>query len=394
MPFVLVHLIPFALVFTGVAIEAVVLGVVTYVARMFFITAGYHRYFAHRSYKLARVPQFLMAFGGTMALQKGPLWWAGHHREHHRTSDTEADIHSPLRGFWWSHVGWILCDKYKDTPTDRIKDFAAYPELRFLNRFDWIGPWALGIACFLIAGWSGLVIGFFLSTVLLWHGTFVVNSLAHVMGRRRYATEDTSRNSAILAVVTLGEGWHNNHHYHQSSARQGFFWWEFDISYYVLRALSWVGIARDLKTPSSQVKASNRIKQGAFDIGTFRAHLVRAGAAVQASGANVGTRLATTGHHAAEKLATTGHHAAEKLATTGHHAAEKLATTGHHAADALSATGHHAADVLADKRDVITDGLSQRKEALEGFVRSSIESAEELAKATRLAQRQLGVVPD
>lgn len=382
-PFVLVHLIPFALVFTGVAIEAVVLGVVTYVARMFFITAGYHRYFAHRSYKLARVPQFLMAFGGTTALQKGPLWWAGHHREHHRTSDTEADIHSPLRGFWWSHVGWILCDKYNDTPTDRIKDFAAYPELRFINRFDWIGPWALGIACYFIAGWSGLVIGFFLSTVLLWHGTFVINSLAHVMGRRRYATEDTSRNSAILAVVTLGEGWHNNHHYHQSSARQGFFWWEFDISYYVLRALSWVGIVRDLKTPSSQVKASNRIKQGAFDIGTFRAHLVRAGAAVQASGANVGTRLATTGHHAAEKLATTGHHAAEKLATTGHHAADKLATTS-----------HHAADVLADKRDVITDGLSQRKEALEGFMRSSIESAEELAKATRLAQRQLGVIPD
>jgi fatty-acid desaturase len=177
-PFVFVHLIPFALVFTGVAIEAVVLGVVTYVVRMFFITAGYHRYFAHRSYKLARLPQFLMAFGGTMALQKGPLWWAGHHREHHRTSDTEADIHSPLRGFWWSHVGWILCDKYNDTPTDRIKDFAAYPELRFINRFDWIGPWALGIACFFIAGWSGLVIGFFLSTVLLWHGTFVINSLA------------------------------------------------------------------------------------------------------------------------------------------------------------------------------------------------------------------------
>ncbi len=393
-PFALMHIVPFALVFTGVAIEAVILGVVTYLARMFFITAGYHRYFAHRSYKMARVPQFLMAFGGTMALQKGPLWWAGHHREHHRTSDTEADIHSPLRGFWWSHVGWILCDKYNDTPTDRIKDFAAYPELRFINRFDWIGPWALAIGCFLIAGWSGLVIGFFLSTVLLWHGTFVVNSLAHVMGRRRYATEDTSRNSAILALVTLGEGWHNNHHYHQSSARQGFFWWEFDISYYVLRMLSWVGIVRDLKTPSQQVKDTNRIKHGVFDIGTFRAHLVRAGAAVQASGATVGSRLATSGHHATEKLATTGHNAAEKLATTGHNAAEKLATTGHNAAEKLATTGHHAAEVLADKRELLADGLAQRKEALEEFVQSSIESAEELAKATRIAQRQLGVASD
>ena len=356
-PFIALHFLPLLAIFVGVTVEAVVLCVVTYVARMFFITAGYHRYFAHRSYRMARVPQFLMAFGGTMAAQKGPLWWAGHHREHHRTSDTEADIHSPLRGFWWSHVGWILCDKYADTPADRIKDFARFPELRFLNRFDWSGPWALGIACFLIAGWSGLLIGFFLSTVLLWHGTFVINSLAHVMGRRRYATEDTSRNSAVLAVITLGEGWHNNHHYYQASARQGFFWWEFDPSYYVLRALSWVGIVRDLKVPTERIRSSNRIREGAFDIGTFRAHLVRAGAAVSATGASLGNRIASTGNR-------------------------------------IATTGHHAAEVIVDTTATVGDNLAQRKEVLEDFVRHSLESAEELAKASRLDHRQLGVATD
>ena len=352
-PFVLVHFLPLLVVFVGVSVEAVVLMFVTYVTRMFFITAGYHRYFSHRSYKLGRVAQFVMAFGGTTASQKGPLWWAGHHREHHRTSDTEADIHSPLRGFWWSHVGWILCDKYNATPTDRIKDFAAYPELRFINRFDWIGPWVLGIACYLIAGWSGLLLGFFASTVLLWHGTFVINSLAHVMGRRRYATEDTSKNSAILAVMSLGEGWHNNHHYYQASARQGFYWWEIDVTYYVLRMLSWVGIVRDLKVPSEQVRNANRIREGAFDIGTFRAHLHRAGAAVSATRATLGNRIAATGHHAVEALS----------------------------------------DRTTQVGDTVTAGLTHRKEVLEEFVRNSLESAEELAKASRREQR-LGFTAD
>jgi stearoyl-CoA desaturase (Delta-9 desaturase) len=371
-PFLLVHLLPLLVIFTGVTVQAVLLCVATYVVRMFFITAGYHRYFAHRAYKLARVPQFLMAFGGTMAAQKGPLWWAGHHRDHHRTSDTEQDIHSPLRGFWWSHVGWILCDKYAETPTERIKDFAQFPEIRFISKFDWIGPWALGIACYLLAGWPGLIIGFFLSTVLLWHGTFVINSLAHVFGRRRYATEDTSRNSALLAVITLGEGWHNNHHYYQASARQGFFWWEFDVSYYVLRLLSWIGIVRDLKTPSQMVRNANRIKRGAFDIGTFRVHLVRAAQAVQATGGTVGVRLAETGHHAAEVLA----------------------DKRHQVADTLHDRRHQVADTLHDRRDQVADTLTGRKEALEEFVRHSLESAEELAKASRLDQRRLGSVGD
>ena len=210
-PFFLVHLLPFLAFFTGVTAKAWILCGVLYFGRMFFITAGYHRYFSHRSYKTSRVFQFILAFGGASASQKGALWWASHHRLHHRFSDTELDIHSPQKGFWWSHVGWILANKYKATDYDSIKDFSKYPELVWLNKHDGVAPWTLGIVSFLIAGWSGLLIGFFLSTVLLWHGTFTVNSLNHVFGKRRYATTDTSRNSAILAFMTMGEGWHNNH---------------------------------------------------------------------------------------------------------------------------------------------------------------------------------------
>ena len=156
-PFIAIHFIPLLAIFTGITRTAVLLFLVTFLGRMFLITAGYHRYFSHRSYRMARFPQFLMAFGCTMAAQKGPLWWAGHHRVHHRYADTDRDIHSPNRGFWWSQVGWILCDKYGPTELDEIKDFAKYPELRFLNKYDWIGPWSLGVACYLIGGWSGLV---------------------------------------------------------------------------------------------------------------------------------------------------------------------------------------------------------------------------------------------
>jgi stearoyl-CoA desaturase (Delta-9 desaturase) len=270
-PFLAFHLTPLLLLWTGISGRAVVLLLVTYWGRMFFITAGYHRYFAHRTYRMARAPQFLMAFGGTMALQKGPLWWAGHHRDHHRFSDTERDVHSPQKGFWWSHVGWILCDKYGPTETDRIKDFAKYPELRFLNRFDWIGPVVLGVACLVVGGWSGLVLGFFVSTVVLWHSTFFVNSLAHVMGRRRYATEDTSRNSALIAVLTMGEGWHNNHHHVPGSCRNGFFWWEWDPTYYLLKGLSWVGVVHDLRAPTATLLATGRLRDGSLDIGMVRA---------------------------------------------------------------------------------------------------------------------------
>jgi stearoyl-CoA desaturase (delta-9 desaturase) len=257
-PFFLCHLVPLAAIFTGVSWTAVWLCAGTYAARMFFISAGYHRYFSHRTFKLSRVAQFLMALGGTTSGQKGPLWWAANHRTHHRFADTDRDPHSPQRGLWWSHVGWILCDKYRPVDYKAIRDFSKYPELRFVDRHWWIGTVMLGAVCFLVGGWSGLVVGFFLSTVFLWHAVFAVNSVAHLVGRRRYQTTDTSRNSFLLAVVTGGEGWHNNHHHYQTSSRQGFFWWELDATYYVLKAGSALRLVRDMRSPPPSVLAAGR----------------------------------------------------------------------------------------------------------------------------------------
>lgn len=257
--FFVAQCIPFLAIFTGVTLKAVILCVALYFGRMFAITAGYHRYFAHRTYKMGRIAQFVMAFVGGMSAQKGALWWASYHRHHHRYSDTEIDIHSPKKGFWWSHMGWIVCDKYNQTNYDSIKDFAKYPELVWLNTHDWVPPWTLAVFCFLVAGWSGLVIGFFLSTVLLWHGTFSVNSLTHVFGRRRFETDDTSRNSWLIALWTGGEGWHNNHHHYQSSARNGFYWWEYDLTYYGIKVLSWLHIAHDIRPVPARVLEEGRV---------------------------------------------------------------------------------------------------------------------------------------
>jgi stearoyl-CoA desaturase (delta-9 desaturase) len=262
-PFFLLHLMPLGIIWTGATLRDLVLCAVLYAVRMFFITAGYHRYFSHRSYKLGRVMQFIMAFGGGTAAQKGALWWASHHRGHHRLSDTKDDPHAAWRGLWWSHVGWILCDKYNPTPP--IKDFSKYPELRFLEKFHILPPVLLGAACYAWGGASALFAGFFLSTVLLYHGVFSINSLTHRFGNRRYHTTDTSKNSFILALVTLGEGWHNNHHYYSSTANQGFFWWEIDISYYVIKMLSWVGLASDVRTPTNRARFKNWIDQEACE---------------------------------------------------------------------------------------------------------------------------------
>ena len=266
-PFFLMHLLPFLAILTGVRPLDVALCVGLYFGRMFFISAGYHRYFAHRTYRLSRFMQFVMAFGGGTAAQKGPLWWASHHRHHHLYSDLPEDVHSPRRGFWWSHVGWILCSKFGRTREDLIGDFAKFPELRWLNRWHLLPAIFLGAAVFLIGGWSALLVGFFLSTVLLWHGTFTINSLAHVFGRRRYVTTDTSRNSFVLALISCGEGWHNNHHHYQASMRNGFFWWEVDFSYYLVRMMSWLGLAHDLIDPPDAILARNRVRDGCHDIG-------------------------------------------------------------------------------------------------------------------------------
>lgn len=253
-PFFLMQLAPLGIIWTGFGVRELIWAIGLYYVRMFFITGVYHRYFSHCTYKMGRVMQFLMAFGGTTCAQKGPLWWASHHRQHHKYSDTEKDIHSPKKGFWWSHVGWILCTKYNETETPWIRDFNKFPELRMLNRFHLIPPIMLGTACYLIGGPRLLFGGFFLSTAFLYHGTFFINSLSHVFGRRRYQTSDTSRNSFLLALVTLGEGWHNNHHFYQSTARQGFFWWEIDISFYIIKMLSWVGLTSDVRGLPREVR--------------------------------------------------------------------------------------------------------------------------------------------
>jgi stearoyl-CoA desaturase (delta-9 desaturase) len=242
---------------------AMIVCIAIYYLRMFGITAGYHRYFSHRSYKTGRVFQFILAAIGTTSLQKGVLWWAAHHRTHHKYSDEPRDIHSPRqRGLYWAHQGWILSPRFEATDWPRIQDFAKYPELRWLNQ-HFIIPALMAEGLLFLVSWlvtgnavEGLRIalwGGFFSTVLLWHGTFTINSLAHVWGSRRYKTTDDSRNNFILALITMGEGWHNNHHYYQSTANQGFFWWEVDFSYYILKVLSWFGIVWDLRTPPAHV---------------------------------------------------------------------------------------------------------------------------------------------
>jgi stearoyl-CoA desaturase (delta-9 desaturase) len=225
-----------------------------YLVRMFAITAGYHRYFAHRTFRTSRAFQLVLAALGGTAAQRGALWWAAHHRDHHRWSDAAEDVHSPLRrGFFWAHVGWILSRRHHATKLERVKDLARYPELRFLDRHHYVPPVVLAVGLFLAGGWPALLWGFFVSTVLLWHGTFAINSVAHVLGRRRYETGEGSRNSFALALLTLGEGWHNNHHFYPASTSQGFFWWELDVSFLVLRALAGVGIVSGLRTPPARI---------------------------------------------------------------------------------------------------------------------------------------------
>lgn len=225
-----------------------------YWARMFAITAGYHRYFSHRAFKTGRVFQFLLALLGTTATQKGPLWWAAIHRRHHRESDRPTDVHSPVQhGFWWSHVGWVMAEEHERFDLREVKDLAQYPELRWLDRFHAVPVVALVAGCAALGGLRGVGLWYCVSTVVLFHCTFFINSLAHVWGHRRFATTDDSRNNLFLALLTMGEGWHNNHHRCMHTANQGFYWWQIDASYYVLRALAVVGITWDLRKPSAKV---------------------------------------------------------------------------------------------------------------------------------------------
>jgi len=254
LPFILIHLGCAAAIWSGITWQAVAICVALYWLRMFAIGAGYHRYFSHRSYSTGRLFQFILAFLAQSSAQKSILWWAAKHRHHHLHSDTRQDVHSPRhRGFLYSHVGWIFARQHDAADLVKVADFASFPELKWLHKFEVLPAVAVAVLCFLVAGWSGLVVGFLWSTVLLYHATFCINSLAHVYGRKRYVTGDDSRNNWLLALFTMGEGWHNNHHACQSSVRQGFHWWEIDATYYILQGLSRLGIVWDLKTPTEQV---------------------------------------------------------------------------------------------------------------------------------------------
>ena len=273
LPFVIMHLMCLGVIWVGWSWFAIFTALGLYFIRMFAITGFYHRYFSHNAFKTNRFWQFIFAVIGYSSVQRGPLWWAAQHRHHHRYADTEKDIHSPSRhGFIWSHIGWLTSSANFPTKMKFVKDWAKFPELRWINRFDIVIPVLLAAVLFLGGnllrayaprlGTNGpqlLIWGFFISSVVLFHATVTINSFDHMIGRRRYDTPDTSRNNAVLALITLGEGWHNNHHHYAISARQGFYWWEIDITYYLLKILSWLGIVWGLRELPENLRDQNRV---------------------------------------------------------------------------------------------------------------------------------------
>lgn len=268
-PFIAMHAACLLVFVVGWSPTALLVAAGLYLVRMFAITGFYHRYFSHRSFKASRPMQFAMAVLGNSAVQRGPLWWAAHHRHHHRHSDTVDDLHTPHHhGFLWSHMLWLMTGESFATRTREVPDLAKFPELRFLDRFDWVVPVCLAagllatghaLAHFApglgVTGPQLLVWGFFVSTIVLFHGTCLINSMAHLVGTRPYDTRDHSRNSLLLSLVTLGEGWHNNHHFCPSAARQGFLWWEIDITYYGLRVMQALGLISGLREVPAAVLA-------------------------------------------------------------------------------------------------------------------------------------------
>ncbi|MCP1376359.1 acyl-CoA desaturase [Dyella sp. Sa] len=272
LPFIGMHLACVAAIWVGFSWFAFWVALGLYALRMFAITAFYHRYFSHRAFKTSRIVQFVFAVIGASAVQRGPLWWAAHHRNHHRHADTPADVHSPVQhGFLRSHMGWFMTRSGFRTDWSKIPDLAKYPELRLLDRFDLLVPVALAVGLFFWGRWLGathpelgtdgpqlLVWGFFISTIVLFHVTVTINSLAHRFGSRRFETRDNSRNNWMLALLTFGEGWHNNHHFFPGSARQGFRWWEVDLTFYLLRMLSLFGVVRGLKAVPAGLKRGQR----------------------------------------------------------------------------------------------------------------------------------------
>jgi stearoyl-CoA desaturase (delta-9 desaturase) len=273
LPYFLMHLACVAVIWVGFSWVALGVAVALYIVRMFFVTGFFHRYFSHKTFRTSRAFQFIMGLLCCTCAQRGPLWWAGHHRHHHKHSDEDPDLHSPrLRGFWWSHMLWFMSNRNFSTRTQLVPDLARFPELRWLDRFDYLPFFALGVVCYALGyaldfywpelgtgGWQMFVWGWLISTVVCYHGTYTINSLSHVFGKQRYNTGDDSKNNALLALITLGEGWHNNHHHYPVSARQGFYWWEIDITYYTLWALSKVGLIWDVRPVPEKARERNRI---------------------------------------------------------------------------------------------------------------------------------------
>lgn len=275
-PYLALHAGCLAVFVVGWSPVAVGAAIALYAVRMFAITGFYHRYFSHRAFRTSRAVQFLFAVLGAAAVQRGPIWWAAHHRHHHASADTSEDPHSPAQhGFWFAHTGWFLTREHFPTRQHRVRDWLRYPELRWLDRFDTVVPIVLagllyasgaalerGAPGLGTSGWQMLVWGFCVSTVALYHATFTINSLAHRWGRRRYPTADDSRNNPWLALLTFGEGWHNNHHHYPASARQGFFWWELDLTWLGLRTLQAMGLVWGLRTVPAARRATSMAAAG------------------------------------------------------------------------------------------------------------------------------------
>ncbi len=265
--FIVIHILAIAAFIVGYSPFALALCLAFYLIRMFAITGCFHRLMSHRTYQTSRWFQFVLAFIGTCAAQKGPLWWAAAHRHHHKHADTEEDIHSPgIKGIWWAHAGWVLSEEHDEADLKLVKDLSVYPELNWLDKYHYVPPLMYMVGCYLLGlivenyfpglhttAFQCLFWGCFLSTVLLYHGVFCINSFTHLVGKRRFNTSDESRNSFFLSIITLGEGWHNNHHRYPGSERQGFYWWEMDITHYVLVIFSKLGLVWNLRTPPERI---------------------------------------------------------------------------------------------------------------------------------------------
>jgi len=374
-PFALVHLAPLALLWTGWSWTGLAVAIGSYYIRMFGVTAGYHRYFSHRAFQTGRVMQFLLAFLAETSLQKGVIWWASNHRHHHWHSDRETDVHSPVRhGFWWAHVGWIVSEDWDGTDEKRMRDLTRFPEIVWLDRHNILPGVVWAILMTAIFGWvDGLLWGFFISTILLWHGTFTINSLCHVFGRRIYATSDTSRNSALLAAITLGEGWHNNHHYYQRCAAQGWRWYEIDATYIVLRIMQAMRLVNGVGKPPQHV-----IEQ-TID------HALLSGLAIGSDGIAVNARHAEIFQAQAEALG----HAAELLLARAEglrsefreltewtrESANAHVDALHESAAQLRANATVLATAIASSRDRTLEALQGRVEQIQQTAQAVLEKA-------------------